>query len=109
MALASVQSMGGTVALTPAYAAPLATEQIVPDDGLFLHVKNANAGALTVTFVDPGFTPAGSVATNQTYTVPATTGDRMIPLNKNLMNPATGTIQVTFSVQSSVTVALIRR
>jgi hypothetical protein len=107
MALAAAQQIVAT-GLTPQYAAPLATEQIVPDEDLFLHIKNGNASACVVTFTDPGTTPAGSAATNPAVSVPGTTGDKMIAVNRNLMNPATGTIQVAFSVQTSVNAALLR-
>lgn len=107
MALGSVQTVqiGGT---TPTYNVPLATENINPIDDLFLHVKNANASPCVVTIVDPGNTPAGSAATNPTVSVPATTGDRMIALPVSLVN-ASGLIQVTFSVQTSVSVAVLTR
>jgi hypothetical protein len=108
MALAAAQtlSIAGT---TPAYAAPLAMEVIQPDDGLFLHVKNTNGSSTVVGVVDTGVTPAGSAAVQPTVTVPATTGDRMIPLNRRFTNPATGTIVVSFSnVGAGVTAALFR-
>ena len=107
MAIGAVQNITVT-GLAPVYAAPLATEQVTPKDGLFLHVKNANAGACTVTIDDVGRTPAGSAATDPAVVVPATTGDRMIPLDQRFANPATGTIAVTFSIQASVTAALLR-
>lgn len=107
MALAAVQPIvkAGT---TPAYAAPLASENIIPAKGLFLHVKNANGSPCVVTPDDPGRTPAGSAAVDPGVTVPATTGERLIPLPLELVNPATGFITVTFSVQASVTVALFQ-
>jgi len=109
MALGVVQQIvGPATGTTQTYAVPLATEQIVPDDDLFLHVKNANGSACVLTFTDPGATPAGSAATNPTASVPATTGDKMIAVPRALMNPSTGTIQVAFSVQTSVSVALLR-
>jgi hypothetical protein len=107
MALGAVQQIVAA-GLTQTYAVPLATEQIAPNSGLFLHVKNANAGACVLTFTDPGATPAGSAATNPTVSVPATTGDKMIYVNPALASPSTGTIQVAFSVQTSVSVALLR-
>jgi hypothetical protein len=107
MALGAVQQIVAT-GLTPVYAAPLASENIQPDTGLFLHVKNANASPCVVTFTDPGRTPAGSAATNPSVSVPASTGDRMIPVPVALTNTATGLIAVAFSVQSSVSAALIR-
>lgn len=107
MALATVQQIVST-GLAPAYATPLSTEQIQPNDDLFLHVKNASGSPITVTLTDPGQTPSGSAATNPTVSVPATTGDRMIYLPATLTNSSTGTIQVGFSATTSVTAALIR-
>jgi hypothetical protein len=96
--------------ITPTYSAVNSTDTITPVRGasLFLHVKNANASACTVTLVDSSVTPAGSAATNPTVTVPADTGDKMIgPLPHALAAAATGLISVTYSVTSSVTAALI--
>jgi hypothetical protein len=107
MALGAVQQITAA-GLTPSYAAPSASENLVPDSGLFLHVKNANASPCVVTFTDPGRTPAGSAATNPAVSVPASTGDKMIAVPVALTNTATGLIAVAFSVQSSVSVALLR-
>lgn len=96
MALGVAQNV--TIAgLTPVYAAPAAVENVVPDDGLYLHVKNTNGSATVVGVVDPGLTPAGSAAMNPAITVPATTGDKMIPLSRKFYNPAGGFIVVSFS------------
>lgn len=107
MALGAVQQI--TVAgVAQTYAAPSATENINPDAGLFLHVKNANAAACVVTFTDAGRTPGGSAATNPTVSVPATTGDKMIAVPAAFANTTTGLIAVAFSVQTSVSAALLR-
>jgi len=106
MPLASLQSIT-PAGLAPAYATPNATEQIVPNDRQFLHVKNASGSSMNVTITDPGTTPAGNVATNPVIAVPAA-GERMIFLNMNLMNTVTGTIQVAFSSTTSVTAAVLR-
>lgn len=106
MALGAVQQIV-PAGLAPQYATPGATENIVPNTSLFLHVKNANAAACVVTLTDPGRTSAGSAATNPTRSVPANTGDLMIPLPPALTNSA-GLIAVAFSVTASVSVALIR-
>lgn len=97
--------------LAPVYSAVAASDTIVPVVGsmLFLHVKNGNAAADTVTLVDAGTTPAGSSATNPTVTVPATTGDRMIgPLLSSMASPTTGLITVQHSVTATVTCALVQ-
>jgi len=108
MALLSAQTIVLT-GLQPVYTAVNASDTITPDDGLFLHVKNANAAACTVTLDDAGTTPGGSAAADPTVVVPATTGDRMIPIPRAFVNPATGLITVTYSVTASVTAALVRR
>lgn len=106
MPIGAMQSVSAT-GLNPTYAAPNATEQIVPNDRMFLHVKNTSGASITVTLVDPGLTPSGSAATNPTISVPAA-GERMIFINPSLMSPVSGTIQVNFSATASVTAALIR-
>lgn len=96
--------------LAPAYTAVQSSDTIAPVIGsmLFLHVKNGNAAADTVTLVDAGTTPAGSAAANPTVTVPATTGDRMIgPLVASMASPTTGLITVNHSVTATVTCALV--
>lgn len=108
MALGAVQTIS-TPSLTPSYAAPAATETFIPGQNCFLHVKNGNGSACVVTFTDPTLTTAGSAATNPTVSVPASTGDRMIPVNPLLADLATGLVTATFSVQTSVLAAVIRR
>ena len=109
MALLTPQSVVKT-GLAPTYSAVNATDTIAQANCVvqFLHVKNANASACTVTLVDAGKTPAGSAATNPTVSVPASTGDRMIgPLPNVLADPSTGLISVQYSVTASVTAALV--
>lgn len=109
MALLTAQQIPIT-GLTPVYSAVSASDTIAPDgnDNLFLHVKNANAGADTVTVVVPG-TYLGVALADLTVSVPATTGDRMIPIPAAAMDPATGLVTVTHSVTASVTQGLFRR
>ncbi len=108
MALGAVQTISSPATI-PTYAAPAASETFVPGTGCFIHVKNGNAAACVLTFTDPGRTPAGSSATNPTVSVVADTGDKMIPVHEALASPTTGLVTVTFSVQSSVLAAVIRR
>ncbi len=110
MALLNPQVMSRT-GLAPVYGAVTASDTIAQASGVlqFLHVKNANASACTVTLVDGGRTPAGSAATNPTVNVPASTGDRMIgPLPNALASDSTGLLTVQFSVTASVTAALVQ-
>jgi hypothetical protein len=109
MALLTAQVVVKT-GLAPVYTAVNASDTITPVSGAkqYLHVKNGNAAACTVTIVDAGTTAAGSAATNPTVVVPLTTGDRMIgPLSNALADPSTGLITVQYSLTPTVTAALI--
>jgi hypothetical protein len=80
-------------------------------DDLFLHVKNASGGAITVTVAIP---TAASTYANVTYTsttvsVPATTGDRMIgPISALYKDPVTGLATITYSGVTSLTVGCFK-
>lgn len=108
MALLTPQQVGIT-GLAPVYSAPTASDTITPDDRVFLHVKNTNAGADTATVVVPGST-YGQANPDVAVNVPATTGDRMIgPMVAALADPSTGLITVTHSnTGAGVTCALLR-
>jgi hypothetical protein len=79
---------------------------VVDPAGLILHVKGG-AGSDTVTLTDPGLTPSGSAATNPSFAVPATTGDRMYKLYPSLAN-SSGIITIAHSAPTGVTVAVFR-
>lgn len=109
MALLLPQSVA-VAGLAPTYSAVNSTDTIAQAQGVvqFLHVKNANASAVTVTIADGGKTPGGSSASNPTVTVPANTGDRMIGPLKNVMaDQTTGLLSVQYSATASVTAALV--
>ncbi len=95
--------------LTPSYGAVAASDTVTPADRLFLHVKNGNASPDTVTIVCNTTGPGGIATPNVTVSVPATTGDRMIPLaNPAYVSASTGLITVQHSVTATVTCALVR-
>jgi hypothetical protein len=107
VALLTVQQIGSPT--TPTYAAVTASDTVAADpSGLILHVKNAGGSSDTVTLTDPGTTPSGSVATNPTFSVPATTGDRMYVLPSSLAN-SSGIITIAHSFTTSVTCAVFRK
>lgn len=109
MALLTMQTISPP-SLTPSYGAVSASDTIANvDDRMFLHVKNAGGSSDTVTIVIPGNDQFGSAIPDPTVSVPATTGDRMIPLIPAMADPATGLITVTHSFTTSVTCALVRR
>lgn len=91
-------------------AADVAGDTVASDSSgrLFFVVKNASAGAITVTVVDPRTTEAGAAYGDPTYSV-AAGGERWIPLEPFFRNPATGLVNVTYSAVASVTVAAVRR
>lgn len=98
--------------LTPAFTSVNATDvYFAQNDGrLLLHVKNANAGAGTVTVQTPNTvdSQATLAITDLTATVPANTGDKMIgPFPPTIYNNVNGQIRVTFSLASGMTVAAI--
>jgi len=110
MALLTAQPMS-RAGLAPAYAAVNATDTIAQAGGVlqFLHVKNGNAAACTVTITDGGKSPAGQAAQSVTVVVPASTGDRMIgPLPNVMADPVTGVISAAYSVTATVTAALVQ-
>ncbi len=108
MALLTTQTVSRT-GLAATYAAAAAGgDTFSPGQHTFLHIKNASAGAITVTVVTPG-TTSGLAIADVAVSVPATTGDRMIgPLGGSLVaDPATGLGNITYSAATSVTVAII--
>src|SRR3954470_4865460 len=86
----------------PVYTAVTSSDPFAADEDNFLHVKNAGGSPCTVTLVDSSLTAGGSVATNPTVSVPATTGDRMIgPIPPVFVNNSTGLITVSYSFTTS--------
>jgi hypothetical protein len=109
VALLTTQQVAMT-GLAPTYSAVTASDTIPTEsDGMFLHVKNANASPCTVTITDNSRTVAGAASANFSVSVPATTGDRLIgPIPRAAASSGAGTITVTYSPTSSVTAALFR-
>jgi hypothetical protein len=97
---------------TPTYAAAAGGGDAMPcGSGMFLHIKNASGGNITVTIAIPA---GASGYPNAAYTstavvVPLTTGDKMIgPIQAPLyQDPTTGLATVTYSGVTSLTVAAV--
>lgn len=105
MTALTVQQIGSPS--TPAYVAASASDTVQADPGgLILHVKGGS-GSDTVTITDAGATPFGSAATNPTFVLPATTGDRMYKLPISLQN-SSGIITIAHSAPTGVTCAVFR-
>jgi hypothetical protein len=97
--------------VTPSAVAVAASDTIAEAQlgpvGALVRVINAGGSPDTVTITDPNTTVVGSVATNPTVSVPATTGIRMILLPRALLN-SSGVITVAHSFTTSVTIEVYR-
>ena len=97
---------------TPTYAAATGGgDACACGTGMFLHIKNASGGNITVTIAIPA---GASGYPNAAYTstavvVPLTSGDKMIgPLPASLYaDPTTGLATITYSGVTSLTVAAV--
>lgn len=76
--------------------------------GVYLIVKNANAGACTVTLATPGTVDGDLAVADRVVTVVATVGYTIIPITSTYRDPATGLATVTFSPTATVTACVIR-
>jgi hypothetical protein len=77
--------------------------------GTFLVVKNGNAAPCTVTVACPVKVDGRLTTTSSASpAIPATTGIGFIPLPAYYVDPTTGLATITYSVTSSVTVAVVR-
>lgn len=92
--------------LAPVYTAIDATDTYLINNAgrMFLHVKNTNAAIATITVETPG-TVDGLAIAERTFTVPATTGDRMAgPWPPSTYNAANvHNIRVTCDLATGVT------
>jgi hypothetical protein len=95
MALPAVKAIGATPGGTiSAMAVPLSSETVLPSDDLILHIKTTGT-ATTITWTDPGATPAGTAAAVSSVTM-AATEERFIWVPQ-AMAGANGLIAVAFS------------
>jgi len=108
----SVQDIA-VAGITPSYEAANADGEKISNDGAtFVQVKNTNGAEITVTIVTP-ITIGGLAVADQTITVPATTGDKMIgPFKPAHFNQPSGDdegyVYVDFSAVTDVTIAAFR-
>lgn len=111
IALSTTQDIN-TASIAPTYQSGLTNTDTYtfPNDGrTFLHIKKSGAGICTVTVVTPG-TYRGQGIADLTYTVPASTGDKLAgPFPPDLYNdPATGLVTISFSETTGLTAAVLR-
>lgn len=95
------------VGLVPTYtAAAGGGDKAATGPGLFLHVKNGAASAITVTLETPQ-TVDGLAVADREITVGAT-AEVMIALPHLYRHPADGLASIAYSAVTSVTVAAVR-
>lgn len=102
----NTQTLPDIAGTAPTYTAPATTETV--EIGMILIVKNASASVVTVTLTTPGNLPTGDAYPDKVYSVPATTGERWIPILPDYRQPS-GLASVTFSAVASVTAAAVNR
>lgn len=84
------------------------TYQFTNEGRVFLHFKKTGAGNCTVTITTQG-TLQGYAVTDQTVTVPATTGDVMVgPFAPSLFNDASELVSFTISDTVGLSFAALR-
>jgi hypothetical protein len=110
MALIAAQLLDVSTGTAPTFAAAAAgdTAEAGPSDTLI--VRNASGSPVTVTIVTPATLASGDAYPDKTYSVPATTGERWIPLISDFRDPAIGgQATINYSATTSVTRAIVRR
>jgi hypothetical protein len=104
MGVLTPQAVSAT-ALTPQYSSVSASDTVdisALNDRAWLHVKNTHSSSETTTVVDAGLSPAGNSGVDPTYTVAATTGDRIIRLRSSAASA--GVITITHSNTNALVV-----
>lgn len=96
--------------IAPSYTGSLSVSDtyFVRNNGkTFLHFKKTGANPCTVTIVTPG-TVRGLAIADQTFVVPATTGDMMVPLDPSLYDDVNHDVSFTVSEVTGLSVAAIQ-
>jgi hypothetical protein len=87
-------------------AASAGGDSASPDDRTFLRVKNGSGASINVTLIVPGST-YGQANPDPVIAVPAA-GEVSIDLPPGMADPASGLVSWTYSLATTVTVALVR-
>ncbi|WP_433415030.1 hypothetical protein ACQP1V_36255 [Microtetraspora malaysiensis] len=83
-------------------------DDCVAGPGVNLIVKNGAGTSVTVTLAYPQPYDGDQPVSGRTFTVPATSGEFVIPVRDVYRNPATGRASISYSAAASVTVAVVR-
>ncbi len=89
-------------------AAVNASDDCEAGAGVYLIVKNANAGACTVTLVTPGTVDGDLAIADRAITVVASVGYSIIPVTQTYRDPATGRATIQYSPTASVTACIVK-
>jgi hypothetical protein len=76
--------------------------------GVYLIVKNGNAGACTVTITAPELIDGDLTVGSRVVSVPATVGYTIIPVTQRYRSASTGRATVTFSPTATVTACIVK-
>jgi len=105
----SPQTLADT-GITPSYTGSLLTTntyKIRNDGRTFVHFKKSGASDCVVTIQTPK-TVGGLAVAEQTVTVVATTGDKMIgPFQPSIYNDGAGDVNITLSEVTGLTVGVV--
>lgn len=109
MALLDLQNLGVSNGLEPEYENATATtgDTVPGGQGVFLHVKNANASSVNVVITTPESVDGDLDVEDRTVAV-AAGAERMIPVPSRYNNPSTGVATVICTPAASVTVGAFR-
>lgn len=76
--------------------------------GVNLIYKNGSGAPITVTLAYPGKYDGDQTVSGRTFSVPATTGEFVIPVRDIYKDPTTGVASITYSGVTTLTVACVR-
>lgn len=109
MAALTLQNLGVLNGIEPTYAAATVTtgDTLAGGQGVFLHVKNANAGSVNVVITTPESVDGDLDVEDRTVAVAA--GDElMLPVQSRYNNASTGVATVVCTPAASVTIGAFR-
>lgn len=107
MATLALQNARVATGKTITYAAASAGgDKVSPASNVYLAVRNASAGAITVTLDATGLVFNGQGVPDTTVSVPAS-GDVLIPVTPEYSAASDGLAAITYSAVTSVTVAAL--
>jgi hypothetical protein len=105
MAVIATQAAPSSGAALTYSAASGGGDRFTPGRHVFLHIKNGSGSTMTATIVTPNSLDGLAVA-DRAVSIPATS-DRIIPVGESLYASADGLADITYSLATSVTLAVV--